>query len=522
MLVTRAIAWETPHGRGINGDPALRRVTPRWFLTLKGLESHEDCPVTASELHYQSITELGRRLRSGELSPVTLTEVLLDRIEDLDGALGAFQLIERDRALASAEAAHSALAAGQDLGPLHGIPYAAKDLFDVRGLPTTAGTHLLADNIAGADAAVVGRLARAGMVLLGKTKTVQFAYGGAGINRDLGTPHNPWHQSHHLPGGSSSGSGVSVAAGMAPVALGSDTGGSVRIPAALCGITGLKTTVGQVSRAGVYPLSWSLDSVGPLTRSVEDAALIYQVLQGPDAGDDTTLGRPLQDVMAHLRGGVEGLRIGIAETVFWDDADRQVAAAVRAAADVFEALGAHVYSMEFPAAADAVTLNPRGLVIAAEAYAVNRRFIDEHFDELDPIVASRMINGRDVTAADYLQTTLDWKRLRLEAVRQLMDVDAVLCPTTPIPACTLAEADSDMTVYSHKNLMYLRNTAIGNILDLCGLSVPCGLTADGLPIGLMIYGRPFHEDRVLRIGHAYQEATEWHLQHPDLTWATSR
>ncbi len=477
--------------------------------------------MTDSAPHYQSIAALGRRLRSGELSPVALTEALLGRIADLDGSLGAFQLVSADRALAAARAAQANLAAGQDLGPLHGIPYAAKDLFDVGGLPTTAGTRLLGDNIAHADAAVVARLARAGMILLGKTKTVQFAYGGAGVNRDLGTPHNPWHRTHHLPGGSSSGSAVSVAAGMAPAALGSDTGGSVRIPAALCGITGLKTTVGQVSRAGVYPLSFSLDSVGPLTRSVEDAALLYQAMQGPDAGDDSTHGRALQDVMTGLRDGVAGLRIGIAETVFWDDAHPQVAAAVRASAEVFEALGAHVRSFDFPAAADAVALNPGGLVIAAEAYAVNRRFIDEHYDELDPIVASRMIKGRDIAAVDYLQTTHDWKRLRLEAVRQLMDVDALLCPTTPIPACTLAEVSDDMEVYSHMNLMYLRNTAIGNILDLCGLSVPCGLTGDGLPIGLMIYARPFREDVVLRIGHAYQQATEWHLQQPDLSWATS-
>ena len=477
--------------------------------------------MTDPEPHFQSIAELGRRLRSGELTPVTLAEAFLARIEDLDGTLGAFQLVTPDRALAGARAAELSLAAGDDRGPLHGIPYAAKDLYDVRGLPTTAGTRLLSESIAADDSAAVARLSRAGMVLLGKTKTVQFAYGGAGINRDLGTPHNPWHRTHHLPGGSSSGSGVGVAAGMAPMALGSDTGGSVRIPAALCGITGLKTTVGQVSRAGVYPLSWSLDSVGPLTRNVEDAALVYQVLQGPDAGDDTTHDRPLQDVMSTLRNGVEGLRIGIAETIFWDDAHREVAAAVRGAAEVFAELGAQVHSMEFSAAADAVALNPRGLVIAAEAYTLNRRFIEEHYDELDPIVATRMVNGRDVSAADYLQTTLDWKRLRLEAVRQLMDVDAVLCPTTPIPACTLAEANDDMEVYAHRNLMYLRNTAIGNILDLCGLSVPCGLTGDGLPIGLMIYGRPFQEDMVLRIGHAYQQATEWHLRRPDLKWAAS-
>ena len=247
--------------------------------------------MSVSEFHDQSITELDRRLRTRELTPVTLTEALLARIADLDGTLGALQLVPPDRALAAARDAESNLGAGNDLGPLHGIPYVAKDLFDVAGLPTTAGTRLLADNVVDADAAVVARLARAGMVLLGKTKTVQLAYGGAGLNHDLGTPHNPWHRVHHLPGGSSSGSAVAVAAGMTPAALGTDTGGSVLIPAALCGITGLKTTVGQVSHAGVYPLSFSLDSVGPLARSVEDGALLYQAMQGPDGGDDTTRGR---------------------------------------------------------------------------------------------------------------------------------------------------------------------------------------------------------------------------------------
>lgn len=473
------------------------------------------------EIQSLSVVELGRRIRGGELSPVELTRGLLDRVSELDGALGAFQLVTAERALSTARAAEEALGAGQDLGPLHGIPYAAKDLFDVAGLPTTAGTRLLADNVAEADAGVVARLARAGMILVGKTKTVQFAYGGAGVNNDLGTPHNPWSREHHLPGGSSSGSGVAVAAGMVPAALGSDTGGSVRIPAALCGITGLKTTVGQVSRAGVYPLSWSLDSVGPLTRTVEDAALLYQVMRGEDPADDTTQGRPLQDVMADLRAGVSGLRIGVAETVFWEGADTEVAQAVRAAAEVFETLGARVTSMELPAAAAALNLNPRGLVIAAEAYTSNRRFVDERYDELDPIVASRMIQGKDVPAADYLQVSLDWKRLRREVVEQLRDVDALLCPTTAIPACPLAEVQGDMEAYLARNVRYLRNTAIGNILNLCGLSVPCGFTEKGLPVGLMIYGRPFQEDVVLRVGQAFQRATDWHRKQPDLSWARS-
>jgi len=477
--------------------------------------------VSEADRCFQPITELSRRLRTGELSSVALAEAFLARVADLDGRLGAFQLVTPDRARDAARQAEAQRAGGGDPGPLHGIPFAVKDLFDVAGLPTTAGTSLLASNVASTDATVVARLARAGMVLLGKTKTVQLAYGGAGINHDLGTPHNPWQRVPHLPGGSSSGSAVAVAAGLAPAALGTDTGGSVRIPAALCGITGLKTTVGEVSRAGVHPLSSSLDSVGPLARTVEDAALLHDAMQGPDDGDEATLRHRGPDVLARLRDGVVGLRLGVPETVFWDDADPEVEAAVRAAASVFESLGAHVRSVDFPAAADALALNPRGLVIAAEAYAVNRRLIDEHYDELDPIVAWRMVQGRDVAAADYLQTTLDWKRLRREAAAQLADLDGLLCPTTPRPACPVADADADMDTYLSRNFEYLRNTSIGNILDLCGLSVPCGFTADGRPVGLMIYGRPFHEDVILRIGHAYQQATTWHRRRPDLGWMTS-
>ena len=223
-------------------------------------------------LPFEPITSLAARIRGGQLSPVVCTEELLRRIATLDKRLQSFIRVMPERALAQAQAAESALKGGADLGPLQGIPYAAKDLFDVKGVPTTAGTHLLAGNIAAEDCTVVRKLNAAGMALLGKTYTVQFAYSAVGINHDQGTPHNPWHTVPHAPGGSSSGSAVAVAAGLVPMALGTDTGGSVRVPAALCGIVGLKTTVGRVSRAGVYPLCWTLDSVGPITRSVEDAA----------------------------------------------------------------------------------------------------------------------------------------------------------------------------------------------------------------------------------------------------------
>ena len=470
-------------------------------------------------LHYKTITALARSIRSGELSPVEITEHLLSRLESLNGNLNVFKLVCRERALAEARSAEMALRAGQDLGLLHGIPYVAKDLFDIKGLPTCAGTRLLENNIALQDAHVIRKLSQAGMILLGKTHTVQFAYSGVGINHDHGTPHNPWCRDHHVPGGSSSGSAVAVAAGMAPAALGTDTGGSVRIPAALCGTTGLKSTVGRISRAGVYPLSWSLDSVGPLTRSVEDAAIIYQCLQGIDLNDDTTLPHTKHDVLEDLKLGARGLRVAFAETVFWEDVHPDVEKAVRETAKVFQDMGAHVGSIEIPAAGDALELNRQGLIIAAEAYTLNKRLLEEHFDELDPVVAHRMIKGKQISASEYLQNVLDWKDLRVKANASLRDVDVLLTPTTTIPAKSVAEVETGPDAYSETNISYLRNTSIGNILNLCGLTVPCGFTREGLPIGLMLYGKSFQENTVLRAGYAFQQATDWHTRVPDLGWA---
>ena len=472
-------------------------------------------------LHYQAITDLADGIRKGDMTSTQLVQNYLDRIKSLDGQLNAFRLTCPERALEQAAAADRQIRAGKDSGILHGIPYAVKDLFDVKGLPTAAGTSLLGENIAAADAHAVQQLQRAGMILLGKTNTVQFAYGGVGINHDHGTPHNPWNRIHHVPGGSSSGSGVAVSAAMVPMALGSDTGGSVRIPASLCGTVGLKSTVGRVSRAGVYPLSWSLDSVGALTRSVEDAALVYQCLQGVDARDETTWGLAALDVLNDLKGGVRGMRLAFAETVFWEDVHPEVAKAVRECGRVFEELGAKVSSIEFSEAQQARQLNSKGLIIAAEAYTLNKKWLEEHFDRLDPIVAHRMIKGKDVAASEYLQNNLAWRNLRTKALDSLMDVDALLVPTTAIPALPTAEVDANMELYSERNLSYLRNTAIGNVLNMCGLSVPCGFTKQGLPIGLMIYAKPFQENIVLRAGYAFQAVTDWHRRRPDLSWVDS-
>jgi aspartyl-tRNA(Asn)/glutamyl-tRNA(Gln) amidotransferase subunit A len=311
---------------------------------------------------------------------------------------------------------------------------------------------------------------------------------------------------------------VAVAAGLVPMALGTDTGGSVRVPAALCGIVGLKTTVGRVSRAGVYPLSWTLDSVGPITRSVEDAALVYQAMQGADARDDSTVGVSPHDALRGLRDGVRGLRIALGETPFFEGVDAEVDRAVREAGRVLRSLGAQVTSIGVPEASAAWAEEKRPLLIAAEACAVNRIFLDQHLDALDPVIGPRMLGGRKLSAPDYFALLRRFAQLREELKWTLRDIDAMIVPTTMAAARPLAEFDATFETYLEYNTKVHRNTGLGNILDLCAVSLPCGFTTEGLPIGLMVYAKPFAEDMALRVAYAYEQATEWHTRHPDLSW----
>ncbi len=473
-------------------------------------------------LHQQSIGELAAGLRNGEFSSADLTQHFLARIGQLDPSLNAYRLVCGEQALAEARAADDALRSDSSQGPLHGIPFAVKDLFDVAALPTSAGASFLADNIAKEDAAPVKRLREQGMVLLGKLNTVQLAYGGVGINHDQGTPHNPWHHDPYIPGGSSSGSGVAVAAGLAPVALGSDTGGSVRLPATLCGVTGLKTTVGQISRAGVFPLSWTLDSVGPLTRSAEDAAHLYQAMQGVDHHDPTTSGRPRHDVISNLGDGVRGMRFAFAEGPLFDEAEDEVIRAVRKCGDVFGDLGAEVLPIEFPSAAFVERARSVGVVTAAEAWMGNQRYLQTCPERIDPVVLRRLELGCDVSTADYLQAYREMLNLRKEAAGALEGIDALLVPTAPVCARPVAVVDASLESYFETNSRLLGSTSIGNVLNFCGLSVPCGFSSDRLPIGLLIYGLPFEEQKILRAGYAYQQATDWHRACPDLAWAVAK
>ena len=463
------------------------------------------------ELADLTAEELGQRIACLEVSPVEVLDAVLERIGELDGRLHAFTGLTEQRAREEAALAERDVLMGRFRGPLHGVPYAVKDLFDVADENTSAGTHVRADHRAEHDAFVVARAAAAGMVLVGKTHTVQFAFGGIGINHDTGTPHNPHFDEPHAPGGSSSGSAVAVAASMVPVALGTDTGGSVRTPAALCGTVGLKTTVGRVSRAGVYPLSQTLDSVGPLTRTAVDAALMYDVIHGPDAtGDRSTLGIERDEVTATLNQGVDGLRLAFGEGMLFDGVDPEVEAAVRATAATFGQLGCEVGSVEFTEASEVLagaTDQQQALLIAAEACVLNREYLDDHFDALDPIVSHRMIRGRELSAVAYLDAISAWAAARDRMITRLADVDALLVPTTMQPARPIAEIDASLEMTAQFNGFYLRNTSAGNRLGLCGVSVPCGTTGGGAPIGLMVYAKPFREDIALRVAHAYQSAS---------------
>ena len=419
--------------------------------------------------------------------------------------------------MAEAKSAEALLVAGRDLGPLHGVPYGVKDIYDVAGLPTTAGSQTLDSEPKTEESEVTRKLAAAGMIVLGKTVTVEFAKGIVGINHIQGTPHNPWCEEHCVPGGSSAGTAVAVASGMAPMGLGSDTGGSVRVPAGLSGTVGLKSTVGRISRFGVFPLSWTLDSIGPLTRSVEDAALIYQILQGEDARDESTLGIRPDEALVSIKAGVKGIRIGIPQHTFFDNVDTEVEQAVMEAAQAFRDLGATVENIPYPEA-EAVT-KMSSVINGVEAAVIHEERLKTKADLMDPVVGPRLLSEREYLATDYVKMLKELKELQVSQMETLSEVDVVLSPSARIPAMPVATVDESLAVYLNYAEQYIANSNVGNRLGLCGLSLPCGFTSKGLPIGLLLNGKPFQEAMALRVGYAYEQATNWKEVHPDLSWA---
>jgi aspartyl-tRNA(Asn)/glutamyl-tRNA(Gln) amidotransferase subunit A len=453
-----------------------------------------------------TVSELSAAFAARTLSPVEALEALLERIRRRDPALHAFiALYEADARLA-AEGADRAIRSGHRVGPLHGVPIALKDIVELEGRVTTGGSKVWAERVSPVTATLAERLIAAGMVVVGKTHTVEFAMGSFGTNTHLGTPWNPWDLAvPRTPGGSSSGSGVAVAAGLVPAAIGTDTGGSVRLPAALCGIVGLKVTVGRISTYGVLPLSTTLDTPGPLTRCVEDAALLFRALNGPDPRDPLTLAWPPVDPLPTLRRGVAGLRLGVMPERERSGVDAEVLGAYDAAVKTLATAGAVIVRPDLPHRfADYAAAT--GRIIGAEGYRFVGHLVDDDRLPVDPHVRPRIQIGRGISARDYLLELAEMRERQRAVAAALADVDALLTPTTQTPAIPIDQVDQSGTLAHF--------TRVVNYLGLCAIAVPNGFTAGGLPTSLQIVAKPGEEALALRIGWAYEQATDWRMRRP--------
>ena len=463
--------------------------------------------MTDQELAFASISELAPRLAAREISPVEVTDAALARLEQLEARLNAFITVTAESARHAARAAEAAIQAGHYQGPLHGVPVAIKDLYATRGVATTFGSPLYADWVPDFDAAAVEQLKRAGAVLLGKTNLHELAYGSTSANAHYGPVHNPWRLDHH-PGGSSGGSSAAVAAGVAYGAMGSDTGASIRQPAACAGIVGIKPTFGRLSKFGALPLAWSQDHAGPLARTVRDAALMLQVLAGHDPRDPSSVARPVPDFVASIDDGVAGLRIGVARAFFFDDCAADVVAAVETALEVFEHLGATLEEILLPDMDAAFTVG--SLTIAVEGAAYHAADLRERPELFSDELRAAFELGSFYKGVDYVQAQRLRRHLMDATERAMAGFAAVVMPTSPVAATPIAGSPPEHAV------LRPRNTMPFNVLGLPAISVPCGFTADGLPVGLQIVGKAFDEAGVLRIAHAYEQATDWHRRRPPL------
>ena len=454
-----------------------------------------------------SLWDTGELVRARKVSPVELTNACLARIERLNPVLNAFITVTADRALADAKAAEEEIARGRRRGPLHGIPIALKDLFDTAGVRTTAASAVFADRVPSQDAEVVRRLNQAGAVVVGKTNMHEFAYGDTSAQTHFGPVHNPWDQ-QRISGGSSGGSAAAVAARLCYGALGSDTGGSIRQPAAYCGIVGLKPTYGRVSTVGVVPLSWSLDHVGPMCRSVADAAVLLQPIAGYDPADINSVDAATPDYSKALRQKVSGLRIGVPRAVFYEGLDPEIEHAVTEALQVLRGLTASTRDVELPAYR---TLP----VVGAEAYAFHAQYFTKTPELYQSATRARIEGGSRVSASAYIEGRRELDRLRRAVAAVFSNVDLLATPTAPILPQTVEEAVNSPYVPQPGGVApSLRNTQPFDIYGLPTISIPCGFSRTGLPIGLQISGPRLGESQVLALAHAYEQATEWHRRAP--------
>ncbi|MBC7416331.1 MAG: amidase [Herminiimonas sp.] len=465
---------------------------------------------TDQQTAFSSLADLARDLHCKKFTSVELTGLYLDRIARLDGRLHAYVSVHAEAALLQARAADLQRQSGLPLPPLHGLPIALKDLCDIDGQVTTGGSQAWIDRTSTSTSTVAERLLAAGMIILGKTHMVEFAFGAWGTNPVMGTPRNPWDltRHHRVPGGSSSGSGVAVAGGLAPAAIGSDTGGSVRVPAAFNGLTGLKTTSGRISLHGTIALSPSMDTIGPMTRTAEDAGLLLAAIAGPDLRDTSTLHHPLFRLAQQPAPSVQGLRIAVMRP---DQYPWPVTPAVQAATDdavrVLRTLGATVTDVTLPFDwAD--YMRKVGTLIAIEAFHQHAHHIGDDSLPIGPWVRQRTISGGTFDAHAYQALLAQRQQAIVQFDEWMQSYDLLLTPTLPFVACPLTEVNEEVTPLG------AFNRAV-NFVDACAITLPAGFSDDGLPIGVQLIARAWHESLLLQAGQAFQQATDWHRRRPD-------
>jgi aspartyl-tRNA(Asn)/glutamyl-tRNA(Gln) amidotransferase subunit A len=468
----------------------------------------------STEPALMSLTAVASAIADKRVSSREVTQSCLDRIARWQLHLNAFMAIEADDALKAADAADTALAKGGRRGVLHGVPLAHKDMYYEAGKIVTCGSRIRRDFVATTTSTALQRLKDAGTIRLGSLQMAEFAYGPTGHNAHFGAVHNPFALDR-ITGGSSSGSGSAVAARLTFAALGSDTGGSIRMPAHFCGVTGLKTTVGRVSRAGAMPLSQSLDTVGPLARTVEDCAVLLGLMAGADAADPTAITGPVPDYAAATAGSMKGLTIGVPGAFYVDDLDAEVATALDTTIAVFGREGASVVKVDLPDQRQLTGASQ--LVLAVEAAAFHKRWLIERAQDYGPQVLMRLQNGLAIPGVSYLEA-LRWRGPALAAHNAAVShVDAVIAPVSPVPAPTIAESDVGNSPDAEAVIQRLtRFTRPINYLGLPSLSIPSGFTRNGLPVGMQLIGRSFDEATLLRIGAAFQRATDFHEKVPQL------
>lgn len=469
--------------------------------------------MTPAQIVALSAAELARAIAAGRVTAQAAMQAVLERAQAAHQRLNCFLRIDTETALAAARLADLELARGQRRGPLHGVPMAHKDMYYRAGVVSSGGSKIMQRQKAPATATALARLDAAGALQFGVLGMAEFAYGPTGHNYHFGHCRNPWDP-ERITGGSSSGSGSAVAARAAYAALGSDTGGSIRLPASFCGVAGVKPTYGRVSRAGAMPLSYSMDTVGTLARTVEDCALLLRAIAGADPHDPTASGRPVPDYLRGLERGVRGVRVAFSRAYFYDDVDAEIEAVQRASLEQLAKLGAEIVEVALP---EAEAWNAGcAVVIAAEAAAYHASWLRSRKDEYSAQVHARLIQGQAIPATAYI----DALRLRAEAVKTfaskvLAKADVFHAPVVAFQTPTIAESDvGGGGAMAAALARATRLTRPGNYLGVPALSVPAGFTKRGMPVGMQLLGRPFDEALLFSVGHAYQKATEWHLRLP--------